>query len=319
MKDRFGREINYIRISVTDRCNFRCVYCMPPEGIACVPMAEILTFEEIRDFCREAAKLGISRIKLTGGEPLVRRDVPVLVGMLHEIPGIRQVTLTTNGALLEKHLDALLDHHLDAVNVSLDTADPARFSEMTRGGRLEDVLSGMEAAVRSGIPVKLNTVLYPGEEWKEMVRFAKDRPLDVRFIEMMPIGKGRDYAGVSGHEVLRYLESRYGEVRKDDRVHGNGPAEYYTVPGFSGSIGLIAPVHGTICGRCSRIRLGAAGQLKSCLCDGKTVDVKDALRSGDFESVRRIIKEVIADKPYAHRFAEAGGITEKRMMAGIGG
>ncbi len=319
MRDRFGRDIHYMRISVTDRCNYRCVYCMPAEGIRCVPMSEILTFEEIEAVCRQAASLGIRRLKITGGEPLVRRGMPKLIGMLKRIPGIEQVTMTTNGALLEAYLDELLENNLDAVNISLDTMDPEKFRQMTRGGNLSDVLGGLDAAVRSGIPVKLNTVLCEGEEWKTMLPLARELPVDIRFIEMMPIGKGRGYAGVSKQEVLEYLENTYGQVSLDLREHGNGPAVYYRIPGFSGCIGLITPIHGAFCGSCNRIRLSAAGQIKPCLCFEETMDVRTALRENDLLAVRHVLESAVLAKPRAHCFAEAQEVPEKKMMASIGG
>ncbi len=319
MKDRFGRDIDYMRVSVTDRCNYRCVYCMPPEGVPQVSMAELLTYEETEQICRVAAELGITRIKITGGEPLVRRGVPALIGMLHKIPGIEQVTLTTNGALLERHLDDLLAAGLDAVNISLDTLDPARFSEITRGGDLRDVWNGLQAALGAGLPVKLNTVLYAGEDWKTMAEAAGRLHVDVRFIEMMPIGKGSGYAGASREDVLRFLTKTYGTPEPDDRRHGNGPAVYYRFPGLSGSVGLIAPIHGMFCGTCNRIRLSASGQIKPCLCYGETVDLRGSLRSGDMAGVRRKLEEAIRRKPRAHGFADEGGVTETGTMNRIGG
>ena len=230
-----------------------------------------------------------------------------------------QVTLTTNGALLEQFLPALCGNGLDAVNISLDTLDPERFAQVTRGGNLQDVLDGFRAAVQSGIPVKLNTVLYQGEDWKELAALAADLPVDVRFIEVMPIGRGGAHAGASKEEVLAFLEEKYGTPVPDARVHGNGPAVYYRLPCFQGSIGLITPIHGVFCGSCNRIRLSSTGQIKPCLCYGETIDLKESLREGSMEQVREKLREAIYRKPSAHSFQDARQVTEKRVMAAIGG
>ena len=206
MLDRFGREIEYIRVSVTDRCNLRCTYCMPEEGVPPVPHAEILTFDEIERFCRIAAGLGISRIKLTGGEPLVRRGLPVLIGKLKRIPGVKQVTLTTNGTLLKEQIGSLTAAGLDAVNISLDTLDEERYRQVTRGGILDHVLEGLDAALAyPGLPVKINCVPLEDGTEEDLLRLAglaEDRPVDVRFIEMMPIGYGRKFQN-PGEKMVR--------------------------------------------------------------------------------------------------------------------
>lgn len=326
MKDSYGREIDYIRISITDRCNLRCTYCMP-HGIEWIPMEEILTFEEIRLVCEEAAKIGIRKIKLTGGEPLVRKGCPKLVRMIKAVPGIEQVTLTTNGVALMKSVEELKKAGIDGINVSLDTVNAEEFQKIAGLDRLEDVLSGIEAAYSRGIPTKINTVLQPGineNAWKDMVLFAKERKIDVRFIEMMPIGNGAEIASISNEDVKTELEKIYGALEPDGKVHGNGPAVYYRIPGFKGSVGFISAIHGKFCGGCNRIRMTATGDLKPCLCYGDSVSVKEALRSetedpGMRDAVRDVLEEAILQKPKAHCFEEKKNITEKKKMAQIGG
>ena len=244
MLDGQGRTIDYMRISITDRCNLRCRYCMP-DGLSWVPLEQILTYEELEKLVREAAKLGISKVKVTGGEPLVRKGCPSLVGMLKQVPGIDQVTLTTNGVYLSKYAKELKDSGLDAVNVSLDTLNPKRFFEITGRDDLESVLEGIEAALQYQIPLKINVVLQRGlneTEWMDLASLAKENKLDVRFIEMMPIGYGKKYESIPNEEILQQLEREYGTLKKDTRVHGNGPAIYYQVPGYKGSIGFISAI-----------------------------------------------------------------------------
>lgn len=321
VKDLYGRSIDYMRISITDRCNLRCKYCMPKD-IQKVPMNEILTYEEIETVCLEAVKLGIRKFKITGGEPLVRRDAPSLVQKIKEIPGVEQVTLTTNGILLEEHLDALLLAGLDAVNVSLDTLDEKRYEEITGFEGLRAVLSAIDAAVDLGLPVKVNVVLQPGindEEWNRLLQLSKDRKLDVRFIEMMPIGAGKQYQTVSNEALLASVQERYPGVEKDERIHGNGPAVYYRIPGFLGSIGLISAIHGVFCGHCNRIRMTATGELKPCLCYQDSISVRKALREGNREDVRNLIAEAIHRKPKMHCFEQLQQITENKKMVQIGG
>lgn len=326
MKDAYGRGIDYMRISITDRCNLRCTYCMP-HGIEWIPMEEILTFEEIRLVCEEAAKIGIRKIKLTGGEPLVRKGCPELVRMIKSVPGIEQVTLTTNGVALAKYAEELKKAGIDGINVSLDTMNPGEFQKIAGLDCLEDVLSGIEAAYSLGIPTKINTVLQPGlneDAWKDMALFAKVRKIDVRFIEMMPIGNGAEITSISNEDVKTELEKIYGVLEPDGKVHGNGPAVYYHIPGFQGSVGFISAIHGKFCGGCNRIRMTATGDLKPCLCYGDSVSMKEALRSKTEDlmmrdAVRDVLEEAILQKPKAHCFEEKKNITEKKKMAQIGG
>lgn len=321
MKDSFGREIDYMRISITDRCNLRCRYCMP-DGISWIPMEEILTYEEIKAVVEEAAKLGIKKIKVTGGEPLVRLGCPALVGMLKEVPGIEQVTLTTNGVYLAEYAEELKRNGLDAVNVSLDTLDAERFEKITGRDGLDAVLEGIQAALKLQIPVKVNSVLQKEEntnEWKALAELARHRKLDVRFIEMMPIGYGKRFEPVYNEVLLKKFKEEYGELEPDTRIHGNGPAVYYQIPGFEGSVGFISAIHGKFCDHCNRIRMTSTGDIKSCLCFEEQISVREALRAGDREEVRRLMEAAISSKPAAHQFEKKEMITEKREMASIGG
>lgn len=346
MQDRFNRDICYMRISITDRCNLRCRYCMP-DGIDLVPMSRILTYEQIEDICKAAAELGISRLKITGGEPLVRLGAPDLVGKLKKNPGIEQVTMTTNGVLLGKFLPELLDAGLDAVNISLDTLRRDRFREITGRDELPAVMRSMEAALKSGLKVKINVVLQQGmndDEWLSLAEIARDRGPDVRFIEMMPIGLGRRHAGVSNIELLTRLREKYPSLESDNDLHGNGPAVYYRIPGWKGSVGFISAMHGRFCGSCNRIRLTAQGRLKPCLCYGDTVDLMPLLRkhqvagreSGikeltgtdesaigaaaeEIRNLKEAIRKAVWNKPAQHCFETEEKITESADMVSIGG
>ena len=326
MRDGYGRIIDYMRVSITDRCNLRCRYCMP-EGVELVPMRNVLTYEEIAEICRQAASLGISKLKVTGGEPLVRACCPDLIAMLKGIPGIEQVTMTTNGVLLREHLPALLEAGLDAVNISLDTLRRDRYAAITGQDALPSVLEGVGDVLESGLRVKLNVVLQKGlndGEWLALAALAEKRKLDVRFIEMMPIGSGREVPGVSNERLLAMLRSRFPALEEDRSVHGNGPAQYVRLPGWRGGIGFISAIHGRFCGHCNRIRLTAQGRIKPCLCYGETVNLMPILReepagAGREEALRAALREAIASKPRQHCFEEAEQITETGRMVSIGG
>lgn len=334
MRDQFGRNIDYIRVSVTDRCNLRCIYCMPEEGIPCVSHSDILTFDEIRRICGIGAELGISRIKLTGGEPLVRRGLPGLLGMLKKIPGIEQVTLTTNGILLKDNINELVSNGLDAVNISIDTLDPEYYHKITRRGGIEEVLSGLDAALSyPALKVKVNCVPLKGmpeETYVQLASLAKDRDVDVRFIEMMPIGLGKEYCGVSGQEIYNILKERFGEAERCNGKFGNGPAVYVQFSGFQGKIGFIDAVTHKFCSTCNRVRLTSEGRLKLCLQYETGIDMRKLLRSGaDDEVIRQEMRRVIYEKPACHHFADGRPDTpaslsgdeklETRDMSQIGG
>lgn len=325
MKDRFGREIDYMRISVTDRCNLRCKYCMP-DGVPSVPMSEILTFEEILTVAECAAGLGIRRIKVTGGEPLVRLNCVSLIRRLKEVPGIEKVTITTNGVLLDRYLDELADAGIDGINISLDTRDRQQYRQITGSDCLSQVTEVLHRASQLPIPVKINAVsLDLGQDnWKGLVELAGEYPVDVRFIEMMPIGLGRKFPALDHQNLLEELQKEYPGMERDHRVHGFGPAVYYRIPGFAGSIGFISAIHGKFCDQCNRVRLTSQGFLKTCLCYEDGSDLRQILRGSGTEEERserlmKVMRDTIYQKPAAHCFEEPGQITETHMMASIGG
>lgn len=310
MEDKYGRTINYIRISITDRCNLRCRYCMP-QGAAFVPQEDLLTDQEIQQVCRAAARMGISMVKITGGEPLLREGCAELVGMLKRLPGIRQVTMTTNGILLHQYLLQLLANGLDAVNISLDTLSENTYAQMTGKPQLSRVLANIRLAGQAGLSVKLNCVLLKGvndKEWHELAALTQKMPVDVRFIEMMPIGYGREYTPVSNEMLLKELYRIYPDLETDRRIHGNGPAVYYRIKDAQGSIGLIS----------------AIGRLKPCLCFADSVDLGAVLRGNmpeekKQEALCQAFCQALADKPRMHRFEVLGAVTEQAQMVQIGG
>ncbi|MCD8364506.1 MAG: GTP 3',8-cyclase MoaA [Clostridiales bacterium] len=313
MKDSLNREINYMRISVTDRCNLRCIYCMP-HGIPTVPMAEILSYEEIVRVCRQAVALGITRFKITGGEPLARLGCPALVRMIREIPGVQQVTMTSNGVLLGKYLRELIAAGLTAINISLDTTDRALYRKITGSDCLDAVIASIEATLHAGLKVKINSVLQQNlnaDAWRDLLSFARKYKVDIRFIELMPIGQGRFGAPVSNTDLFRQIEGEYGRLIPDEKTHGNGPAVYYRLPGFEESIGFISPIHGIFCDTCNRIRMTSTGEIKPCLSYENSFDVREALRkpnqcnarqSPSDDEVLRILAKAISAKPQMHCF-----------------
>jgi len=327
-----------MRISITDRCNLRCRYCMPAEGIEKVSMSQILTYEEILRICRAAAGLGIRKFKVTGGEPLVRKGCASFCGELREIPGVEQVTLTTNGQLLAGEIGALQEAGIDGINISLDSLREDRYRQITCGGRLEDTLKGLDAAIASGIPTKVNCLLQRGFNEDELPHFAElafSRGIDVRFIEIMPIGFGRPETGLSNEAVLQRLERLYPDLVRDERVHGNGPAVYYrrsnagaeTSAGGdasagdaqpAGSIGLISAMHSSFCGSCNRIRLTSQGEVKPCLCYEDSISLKPALAEGSCEALQQALRDAINEKPAGHTFEDPGSVDRRAMMQ-IGG
>lgn len=325
MTDRHGRTIEYMRISVTDRCNFRCKYCMPAE-IPSIGHKEVLRFEEILEICRLAISLGISRFKITGGEPLVRKGILSLLDSLKKLPGTEQVTLTTNGLLLKEMLPQLEKIGIDGINISLDTRNPVTFYEMTGQDQFANVWDSIVAALETNIPLKINCVPLKGindKDFFDLVHLARDYSLDVRFIEIMPIGHGRDYEGISSLELLERIAKVYPDYEWAKDYHGNGPASYITIPGFRGNIGFIDAIHGKFCHSCNRIRLTADGFLKPCLYYEEGISLKEMLREGKApDSIRLRMQQVIFEKPSGHQFCCRTGDTslkEKKNMSQIGG
>ena len=322
MFDRYQRDIHYLRLSVTDLCNLRCRYCMP-DGVEKLEREAVLTYEEFLRLAALFAQCGIDTVRVTGGEPLVRKNVAQLVAGLKAIPGIRKVTMTTNGILLEQQLPALLAAGLDSVNISLDTLRPEVFRQITARDDFAAVQAGLQAALESGIPVKLNCVPQAGVnegELEDLAALVENRPLQVRFIEMMPIGYGAAMPCISGPELRQRFARRWPELQPlTEAAFGDGPAVYYTVPGWQGSIGFIAAVHGKFCASCNRVRLTSQGFLRPCLASEAGCDLRALLRSGaDDTQLLAAIRETIWAKPREHHF-EDSSMPATRGMYRIGG
>ena len=325
MFDRYQREIHYLRLSVTDLCNLRCRYCMP-DGVEKLEREAVLTYEEFLRLAALFARCGIDTVRVTGGEPLVRKNVAQLVAGLKETPGIRRVTLTTNAVLLAEQLPALLDAGLDSVNISLDTLRPEVFRQITARDDFAAVQVGLQAALQSGLPVKLNCVPQAGVnegELEQLAALAKDNAMQVRFIEMMPIGYGAAMPCISGPELRARFAQRWPELAPlsaaQEHALGDGPAVYYTVPGWQGSIGFIAAVHGKFCASCNRVRLTSQGFLRPCLASETGCDLRALLRSGaDDAQLLAAIRETIWAKPREHHF-EDSSMPATRGMYRVGG
>lgn len=337
--DAFGRSVNYLRISVTDRCNLRCGYCMPAQGAAWKDRSEILSFEEIERFTAVAAAEGISKVRLTGGEPLVRPGIADLVRRLRAVDGIDSIALTTNGTLLSRLAGDLADAGLDGVNISLVSLDPNVYSRVTRGGRLADAQAGIEAAFDARIrAIKINVVVVRslGQDLWSFARMTIDRPVHVRFIEYMPVGGGDDCrrsgdgAGhwsraehVPGHEILARLgaeavASGLGPITPADASQappGSGPAKYYRFRSSLGTIGVVSAISQPFCDQCNRLRLTADGKLRTCLFSDDEIDVRHVLRHGTDAGLPPLLRDALALKPESHDM-RVGTI---RGMSQIGG
>ena len=323
MLDRYGRVINYLRISVTDRCNLRCCYCMP-EGVQDVGMKNILTFEEIWEIVRTGVSLGITHIRITGGEPLMRKGCVDLIRGIREIPGVGTITMTTNGVLLENYGKQLKEAGVDGVNISLDTLDPEEFYKITGKRELQEVLAGIRAAKTAGLPVKLNAVNRKDLDPIPLVRYAQEENLPIRFIEMMPVGYGKKYVGRSNEELRETLEAVCGNAecmtnREELSRMGSGPAVYYQFSDLKVPVGFISAIHGKFCDTCNRVRLTAEGYLKLCLCYDEGEDLRRVLREGEKENLRTIMEQTIFRKPAAHCFEHPAEMTETHEMVKIGG
>ncbi len=322
MKDLYQRNIDYLRVSITDRCNLRCQYCMPQE-LPLLPHGDILRYEEILRICGIAASLGIRNLKITGGEPLARRDAVEFLAKCKEIPGIEHVTLTTNGVLLSPHIQAMKNMGLDGVNISLDALDPDTYRKISGRDVFAQAWRGFLAAVESGVPVKLNIVPMRGQNEGEIVglaALAASYPVDVRFIELMPIGSGSGCAPIPGDEILALLQNVYPDLSPDPRRHGCGPARYWLSAALKGSIGFIDAVSHNFCDTCNRIRLTSEGFLKPCLYHSEGYDLRAELRNGaDDEQIAATIKKAIRTKPKKHAFYDLNRIGERRAMSQIGG
>jgi cyclic pyranopterin phosphate synthase len=321
--DQFGRRIEYLRISVTDRCNFRCAYCMPLEGLPWLPREEILSYEEITEIVRQLAPLGVSRLRITGGEPTIRPQLSTLIAMLRAVPGIEDIALSTNGVKLPEMAAELKAAGLDRVNMSADSLQPERIREIARRSLKFSPLDAASAAERAGLgPVKINMVVMRGindDEIEDFARLTIEHPWHVRFIELMPVGEMASLTFehvVPSDEILARL-SRLGELAADaGPARGNGPAAYYRVSGAPGTVGVITPMSHTYCGDCNRVRLTADGRLRTCLYGEEEVSFRDALRAG--EPLAPVYAAALASKPKEHALLQmrVGGL---RALSQVGG
>lgn len=303
--DNFGREISYLRVSITDRCNYRCIYCKPEEQFEFIPHKEILRYEEIVEIIEEAVNLGVTKVRITGGEPLARKGVVNFIKKLREIKKLEDISLTTNGFFLSEYAEKLKDAGLNRVNISLDSLQEEKYKKITRGGSLEKALRGIDSALKAGLlPIKINAVLIRGinnDEVEDFVRLALERPLNIRFIEFMP----------SGEEVINEFENKFISVQeiKEKLIKkyllnpikisiANGPAKYYQIKGGQGTIGFITALSQHFCETCNRIRLTSEGKLRPCLFSNKGIDIKKAIRKlvRDKKNDRFLRKKIIRDK-----------------------
>jgi GTP 3',8-cyclase len=324
--DGFNRSIDYLRVSVTDKCNLRCVYCMPEEGLAWLRRDEILSYEEIAAIVEAAATVGVRAIRLTGGEPLLRRDLARLVAAIARVEGIEDIALSTNALLLEEQLAGLVEAGLRRVNVSLDTLRPDRFEAIARRPGLDRVLRGIDAAIAAGLqPLKINCVVMRGRNDDEIAEFAaltRDRAVFVRFIEVMPVHENLELsrdAYVSSDEILERVAS-IGEIEPVTGPGGNGPARYFAFPGAAGAVGVISPLSHDYCERCNRVRLSADGRLRLCLFGDHAVDLRGPLRAGGGrEAIAGLLASAMLIKPERHHLRLGETASQMRAFSEIGG
>jgi len=321
--DSHGRKINYLRLSVTDRCNLRCSYCMPATGVAKVACAEVLRYEELLKLAAAAVRVGIEKIRVTGGEPLVRKGLPAFLGQLAKLPGLRQLVLTTNGVLLAEQAQALKDAGVQRLNISLDSLRPATFASITRGGELARVLAGIAAAEAAGFPIKINMVVMRGINDDEVADFAAltlDKPVSVRFIEFMPAAQTDNYRSllVPGSDILAVL-ARHFSLHAVESGELCGPSRNFRIAGAAGSLGLITPLSGHFCGGCNRIRVTSTGMVRSCLFGSDVVDLKPLLAGTDTDALEQALRRLAEEKPVGHRLDEPTLTPTPFAMAAIGG
>jgi cyclic pyranopterin phosphate synthase len=326
LRDSWGREIKSLRVSVTDKCNFRCRYCMPAEGLEWLERDQLLSFEEIERLVRVLARMGVDEIRLTGGEPLVRRDLPTLVGMLAATPGVRDLSLTTNGVLLDRFAAPLVEAGLRRLNVSLDSLSHVRFAEITRRDALDRVLAGLAAAERHPElrPIKVNCVAIKGfteEEVPALAELARRKPYVVRFIEFMPLDADQAWRGddvLTGGEIRALIEERW--PLEELPAKASSTARRFRFADGAGEIGFVNPVSEPFCSTCDRIRLTADGQLRTCLFSRREWDLKTPLRDGSSdERLEELIRLAVAHKELKHKINDPGFVRASRSMSQIGG
>jgi GTP 3',8-cyclase len=326
LRDSWGREIKSLRVSVTDKCNFRCRYCMPAEGLEWLERDELLSFEEIERLVRVLARMGVDEVRLTGGEPLVRRDLPTLVGMLAATPGVRDLSLTTNGVLLDRFAAPLVQAGLRRLNVSLDSLSHVRFAEITRRDALDRVLAGLAEAERHpGLrPIKVNCVAIKGfteEEVPALAELARRKPYVVRFIEFMPLDADQAWRGddvLTGGEIRALIEERW--PLEELPAKASSTARRFRFADGAGEIGFVNPVSEPFCSTCDRIRLTADGQLRTCLFSRREWDLKTPLRDGSSDKrLEELIRFAVAHKELKHKINDPGFVRASRSMSQIGG
>lgn len=316
MTDGYGRKIDYMRISLTDNCNLRCSYCMPEGKISDI---HYLTVETVLKCVESAVCLGITNFRLTGGEPLIYPDIEKLIEKMKNVSGVNFIGITTNGVFLSEKADVLKMAGTDSINVSLDTVDSDEFRKITGRNCLKNVIDGIDAALDSRIKLKINTVLRSEVDVLKMTEFANDKNIDIRFIELMPVGIGEKNDIIPRKAVIEKLEKKYGKVCGVSKMHDeNGPAEYYAFRKLGVRVGLIQAVHGKFCDRCNRIRITSDAGLKPCLADSRIIDLKEALDIGKDE-LTKIMKKAIYEKPKSHHFEDILCEKETKTMNMIGG
>lgn len=324
MRDQFGRKINYLRLSVTDRCNMRCFYCMPAEGVEKVGHEAVLSFEELFLIAETSVSLGIEKIRITGGEPLVRAGITGFLEQLSALPGLRHMALTTNGLMLRQMAGELYRAGVQRLNVSLDSLKPSVFAEITRGGNLHAVLAGLDTAVSVGFPPpKINVVIMRGVndgEILDFVELTRSRGNAVRFIEYMPVVKEEGWQRycISGVEIMARIADHYPLETIDKGVYA-GPSRDFRIPGAEGSIGIITAVSGHFCSDCNRIRVTARGQAKGCLFSNEKTDLVPFLRPPDPEGLTTALRRIVAAKPEGHGITCDGYSHTNFTMAQVGG
>ena len=320
MKDKYGRTVDYLRVSVTDRCNLRCFYCIPKEGFTYIPHKEILRYEELLRVIKLFTRLGIKKIRITGGEPFVRKGLVFLLKEINKINGIEKLYITTNGTLLTQYMNELRGIKIDGINISLDTLDPYKFQEITGNGGLERVLQGVESALKANFRVKLNTVLMKKniDEVTSLVTYASEKKIPIRFIELMPFNFQKEWEKefAPQEEAFEILKKKW-TLEPVEKKLGEGPSRYYYIPELDSLVGFISPLTHNFCSSCNRIRLTASGKINPCLAMPLEIDIKNPLRGGaNDEELITLIKRAIYEKPLQHEMDET---PPNKIMRRLGG
>ena len=322
MIDKFGRKVDYLRISVTENCNLKCIYCID-DNILNTYKNDILSDDEIVKIATECASLGIKKIRITGGEPLVRKNIENLIYRLNNIKEIEEIYITTNGVLLNDKIEILKENGLTGVNISLDSLNKDRFKKLTKFDKLKEVLLSIDKALELGLKVKINTVIVDDinkDEIIDFVKLTKDKNIDIRFIELMPIGAAKKYKGISNEEILNIIKNNFKNIQVENKSKRSGPANYIRVDNYKGKIGFISPISNCFCEDCNRIRLTSTGFLKKCLHYNYGIDLKKHIRSNiSNKDLKELIYLNIYDKPQKHRIMTDCAAKENKYMNQIGG